>query len=173
MPSDPNPFTELLGLLFLLFQNNPLVFNWRHWRNKGVRIFFFNPYEGFDQEFFKHWNKFLIWTLISRQALLMFSWVSFPKTRLQTDTAHCSGCLSRGRGKHYTSHGNGRPRKRCTLGLSGLDLRAASPWKPAHAIPRTRSQVPQRRINEHAVHRGRKCWGRCVSTWGPCLAHFQ
>ena len=79
-------WSYLTLLLFSFFRINPLVLNWRHCRNMGVCTFF-NPYEGLGREFFKHWNKFLIWTLISRQAQLMFSWVSFPKTRLQTDTA--------------------------------------------------------------------------------------
>lgn len=80
-----------------------------------VHFFFLNPYEGFGQEFFKHWNKFLIWTLISRQAQLMLSWASFPKTRHQTDTAHC---LSRSGRKAHSSLVN---RNCFTCCLPGLD----------------------------------------------------
>lgn len=82
----------LTSLLFFLFQNKSFSPQLETLQKQGS-VYFFNPYEGLGREFFKHWNKFLIWTLISRQARLMFSWVSFPETRLQTDTARR---LSRG-----------------------------------------------------------------------------
>lgn len=91
--ADLGPLMELFDPAFIFFFQNKSSSPQLETLQKQGSLYFFNPYEGLGWEFFKHWNKFLIWTLISRQAQLVFSWVSFPKTRLQTDTARR---LSRG-----------------------------------------------------------------------------